>query len=85
MLILGCSSGTFHLELVEEPRIADGDVRVEGAGLVLQEGGGLEGVVLDEVDALDEQEDREAEGDDKAHQKDDRLVEQVSGSGDQKQ
>ena len=52
---------------------------------MLQEGRGLEGVVLDEVDALDEQEDREAEGDDQAHQKDDRLVEQVSGSGDQEQ
>ena len=52
-----CQTSTSHLELVEEPRVADGDVWVVSARLVLEERRRLEGVVLDEVDALDDQED----------------------------
>lgn len=41
----------------------------------------LEGVILDEVDALDDQEDGETEGDSQRQQQDHRLVEQVPSSG----
>ena len=71
---------TLHFKLVKVSRIADCNVGIGSADLVLEFWGGPEGVVLHEVDALDQQEDRQAEGGHHTKNQDDCPVKLVLGS-----